>query len=141
MRKEFLEDRKIKFLSAVEKCAKSKGVQVPKVKFWGDYSHFGNERAHIHTEINTICIAEPELEIMDYEDIEETASHEVSHLFNIGHGTDFEKTQDSIKIGTFQPPAGVIHIKPNKKVEEQEEVGIHKLTLFRLKEKGKSNKK
>ena len=103
----FLEDKKSRFLIAVKDSAEFLGAKTPKVKFWSykELDHFdGNERAHIHTDTNTICIAETELENMTYEDIEETASHEVSHLIELSHNPKFQGIKQETKTGIWRPP-------------------------------------
>jgi hypothetical protein len=108
--KQLLEYKKVQFLSYVERSADYQNVNIPKVKFWKGYdNHFKDgERAHIHIESNTICIAETELESMDEEDIKETASHEVSHLYDLNHGTRFQNKQIDTNASLWRPPAGTV---------------------------------
>ena len=103
----FLEDKKQRFLQAVKDAAEFNGVKIPKVKFWGykELNHFSSgTRAHIHIETNTICIPETELENMTYEEIEETASHEVSHLIEISHNPTFQGVKQETRTGIWRPP-------------------------------------
>lgn len=105
--KEVLKDKKEKFREEVTLSARNRGVRIPKINFWEVYdsSHFTKgERAHIHVKENLICIAEPELEYMSYDDIRETASHEVAHILNQSHDTDFWNKQSDTKAGLWTPP-------------------------------------
>ncbi len=114
--KKVLEIKKSKFLGAVEKSAKYLRLPVPKVKFWKVYNteHFEKgERAHIHIEANRICIAETELRFMDFEEIEETAAHEVSHLKDLSHDVSFQNIKNNTKASLWGPPAGIIMVDSN----------------------------
>lgn len=111
--KKILDYKKAKFLSAVKRSAKYLGARVPKVKFWKKYdtSHFNqDDRAHIHVKENIICIAEPMLETMDSDEIEETASHEVSHLRHLSHDIGLQIAKINTKASLWSPPAGVVRI-------------------------------
>ncbi len=110
---EILKDKKRKFLTEVSRSAKYLGFPTPEVKFWKsrDTTHFkDNERAHIHIESSRICIAESELDKMTYDEIEETASHEVAHLKNASHDRDFYNTQIDTQASLWRPPSGTMHI-------------------------------
>jgi len=109
-----LDYKKELFLREVEKASANLGVITPRVKFWSHYeNHFDEgERAHMHFNENLICIAEPELEIMNEEDIRETATHEVSHTHHHGHGWEFQKTNDNLGLSSWQPPGGTIGAIP-----------------------------
>lgn len=132
--KEFLKDKKIKFLVEVEKSAENLGFSVPRVKFWKDRdnNHFcEGERAHIHLESNTICILETELSIMDYDDIKETASHEVSHLKHSDHGTEFHATQSDTKISLWRPPPGTIGVGRKDVKDENKDQRKERIVKYR----------
>lgn len=113
-----LEIKKAKFLEFVNRAAKSLDVPRPKIQFWErdcpEYS--GKERAHIHIEQNVICISEIDLKNMTYEDIEECATHEVTHLtdkhpeIDHVHSPDFYKRHDNVKANIWRPPGGVVFI-------------------------------
>lgn len=128
---DLLKLKKVKFLAAVEISAKSLKVPKPKVKFWEkDCPHYsGREKAHIHTDTRVICISEIDLRKMDFDDIEECASHEVTHLTdtlpetNDVHSHDFYNRHDKTKMFNWRPPGGVIAITdspvPKKTVKKQ----------------------
>ena len=118
-----LEYKKHYFLSKVKESAGYMDYPIPKVKFWETYnpSHFNKgERAHIHLENNTICISEPELEIMTEEDINETATHEVSHLKEGPHNQRFYNIKEDTKLGVWKPPMGIglISVNSNSKQDK-----------------------
>lgn len=113
-----LKIKKAKFLEIVERTAKSLKVVVPGVVFWdGDCPYYsGKERAHIHPDDLTICISVRELKRMTFEDIEECASHEVTHLTDSHpetkhvHSPDFYRRHNEAKIDNWRPPGGVVVI-------------------------------
>lgn len=116
--KNILEEKKKKFLVEVDTSADYLGVKVNEVKFWEVYdsSHFRDgERAHIHLDEKKICIAESELKKMTFDEIRETANHEVSHLKHAGHDTDFQETLEQTNAGDWLPPSGVMHINGNNR--------------------------
>jgi len=121
--KYILDYKKNLFLQEVGKASSSLGVPTPMVKFWSHYEdHFdADERAHIHVEDNLICIAEPELERMSEEDIRTTATHEVTHIHHLGHGMEFQDTQDTLELGSWEKPAGTVGALPEDYVPPKEE--------------------
>ncbi len=108
-RERVMKIKKEKFIEAVVNSADSLGFPIPKIKFWEVYDskHFtSGERAHIHLDTNTICISEPELEVMNFQEIEHTASHEVSHLLNRTHDVEFQNLQSDTEKSLWTPPTG-----------------------------------
>lgn len=125
-KKKLLTYKKSKFLNAVRNSSKYLGFIMPQVVFWNIkyINHFEkNERAHIHLESNTICIPETELEIMNEEEINETASHEVSHLRDASHETSFHNIQNKTEASLWKPPSGkgVIFMDGNQDVSSETE--------------------
>ena len=114
--------KKTKFLEIVERTAKTLKVTVPGVIFWEENCPYysGRERAHIHPEDLTICISVRVLKNMTYEDIEECASHEVTHLTDKhqeteeAHSPDFYRRHEDAKIASWKPPGGVVVIEGSK---------------------------
>lgn len=108
MNKEILKYKKDLFSKEVEKSAIALGVPIPQIKFWKHYEdHFDKgERAHIHIKERLICISEPELNIMDEDEIIETATHEVAHLYDAGHGPAFQDAQIDLKIASWAQKYG-----------------------------------
>ncbi|MBS3172610.1 AN1-type zinc finger domain-containing protein [Candidatus Woesearchaeota archaeon] len=121
--KKILDDKKVRFIFYVEKSAENLGVETPKVNFVtiGELDHFPKgERAHIHIEQNIICIAERELNKMSYEEIDETAAHEVSHLREKNHDTFFQKKLEKTKSSNWSPPHGTVGVMSEKDAREKE---------------------
>lgn len=132
--KKILDYKKAKFLSVVKRSAKHLGARVPKVKFWKKYdaSHFyQGDIAHIHVDENIICIAEPRLEMMNSDEIEETASHEVSHLHHLGHDIGFQIAKINTKASLWSPPAGVVHITGREISHKKEKAKRERLVKSR----------
>lgn len=55
---------------------------------------------------------------MDFDEIKETAAHEVAHLVSKRHGERHQDAISSLQIRTWRPPGGVAWIKPGKKMKE-----------------------
>jgi len=89
-------EKKSRFLDAVRMASETIGVAIPHVNFDG-CSFDSNENAHIHIEQNTICVSERYLKWATYEDIEDTAMHEVTHLKDKTHNFSFRKSQALVK--------------------------------------------
>ena len=107
--KKILKVQKEKFIEAVVRSAEALDLPIPHIKFWKtlDFKHFPDgEKAHIHVETNTICISETELEKLSFEDINNTASHEVAHLKEIEHNQQFSNIQSDTEVGLWRPPLG-----------------------------------
>lgn len=120
--KEILKYKKELFLEEVEKSANYLGFPTPKVMFWkySEKEHFEKgERAHIHIESNTICISEQELKSMTEEDIQESASHEVSHLRDLSHDTNFQNIQTETKASLWSPPSGTVQITEYEETKDK----------------------
>ena len=138
-----LEYKKALFLEEVKKASINLGVIIPNVKFWNHYEdHFNDgERAHIHLEENLICIPEPELKIMTADDIRKTATHEVSHINHIGHGWEFQKTHDELKLEAWEPPPGTIGALPEDYIHKKEKKEKKSLPIkYKCNECGKKGK-
>jgi len=126
--KKLLEIKKAKFLEEVENSAIYLGYPTPKVKFWKtcDRKHFNNERAHIHIETNTICILETEFDFMTFDDIKESASHEVTHLYDQGHYTRFQNKRIDTEASSWRPPRGTVGALPERDKEDKKKTKPNK---------------
>lgn len=107
-----LEEKKKLFLKEVYKAARDLDVEEPIVKFWEKDCpyHKGRETAHYHQTSNTICISYMDLSRLSFEEIRETATHEVTHAVEEKHNFRFYKTQEEVKLSTFEPPTNLPHI-------------------------------
>lgn len=116
---ELLKQKKARFLATVNKTARALGLTIPDVYF-GDCLYREDEEAHIHPEERLICVSDDKLKRMTYEDIDETASHEVNHLLdtrdesNPNHSAEFYIRHDQLKVATWKPPTGVTHYDGRK---------------------------
>jgi len=113
-----IQEKKTRFIIEVENSAVLLNLDIPKIKFlkYHEPSRFKNgERAHINLQTKTIFISEQELEKMDYEEIRNTASHEVIHLIYPDHSDRFWNTLRDVQVELWNPPACIISIGRNKK--------------------------
>ena len=73
------------------------------------------------------------LKNMDCEEIEETATHEVTHLIKKGHDDSFYKIHSEVETEIWQPEgAGIIKITENPYIEDKK---IHKNSIKIIKNK------
>jgi len=105
-----LQIKKAVFLNAVENAASALGVKCPKVKFWygvcpenNDYSMV-HPMAHIHLDTKTICISRRYLVALNFDELKDTAAHEVAHLVEAGHNTEFHRQKEDAKLISWKPP-------------------------------------
>ncbi|GEM_PF-6533213 len=110
-----------KFLVAVEDAARQLNVKTPAVKFWDDFCPYkkDNEIAHIHIEQNIICIADSQLKIMTFEEIEKTAVHEVTHIIHPHHKEDFHSLNKETKINIWNPKNKSFTTDTEKEIEKK----------------------
>ncbi len=96
---QLIEEKKKRFTRIVRLAAEVKKVSMPEVIFNETFCpNHKNEIAHIHLEgKGKICVPKRSLHMMNYLDVEDTAVHEVCHLFVEKHGLEFNKTMSEIK--------------------------------------------
>ncbi len=110
-----------KFKEIVLKASKAlKLPKPPKIKIWDGECPHGkpNELAHIHPDKEIICISTRRLKQMNMEDVEEAATHEVSHMLDISHDYSFKKIHGKVKLKTWKPPQGIVIENGNIKNEK-----------------------
>jgi hypothetical protein len=103
---QLLELKKQKFISEVKKTANALGVKTPKVIFWEGVCPYdtGHELAHIHIDTKEICVSKRKLIALNFDDLEETAAHEVAHLLEPSHNVQFKINKETAKILSWRPP-------------------------------------
>ena len=109
--KRLLEMKKEKFREVVYRTCKARGLPIPKINFSGCPSETGDQLAHYHPDSNKICVSEFQLTKQNLDDIENTASHEVTHILVLDHGPNFHKEHADIKTRSWVPPPGVSFIR------------------------------
>lgn len=105
-----LKDKQRKFIEIVYKASKALKVKPPKIKFWDGECSQGkpNELAHIHTDKNLVCISKRRLKQMTMEQIEQTATHEVTHLIEVSHNDEFYVTENNVRQKIWKPELVVV---------------------------------
>lgn len=125
-----MNQKKQRFLDAVRRAADSLGAPTPKVNFWEDFCPYdkGNELAHIHLDTKVICISEYRLNQMTYDDIDETATHEVTHLIDASHDPSFRKAHADVKTASWKPDGLVFSggANPQKDCKPPKPIKPHK---------------
>ena len=124
-RDRLIEMKKQKFIQAVEDSARAKGVPVPTINFKGCSQETENSLAHFHPDKYMICVSKRQLTMLDFEDIYETATHEVAHIFEQSHDAKFHQEHQDIRYKAWKPPkVGYVYgggdIKPTKPVKKEE---------------------
>ena len=104
--KELLEEKKIMFKEAAKNAAKDLGVRIPIINFWDCPDNTEGEIAHCHPDKEMICISETKLKQLKFEEIINTATHEVTHLRELSHNPTFHKIHQKVKATTWSPPSG-----------------------------------
>lgn len=105
--RKLLKMKKEKFREVVYRTCKTRGLPIPKINFSGCPSETGEQLAHYHPDSNKICVSEFQLNKQNFDDIENTASHEVTHILVLDHGPDFHQEHADIKTKSWVPPPGV----------------------------------
>jgi predicted nucleic acid binding AN1-type Zn finger protein len=107
-----LEMKKYRFIQEVRTAAKNRGIIPPAVNFDGELcpGYDGNQWAHYHPDRHVICVPINMLRIMDEFQLKNTAIHEVTHIFDLTHGTSFYQEMAGTSLSSFELPPGVILI-------------------------------
>lgn len=113
--KKLLEIKRKKFFEAVYRICKKRDLQMPSINFKGCDKEHGDQLAHYDPETNTICVSERQLNMLDFEDIEEVAAHEVSHILVQDHGSAFRTEEEVSSIAGFKPPSSTVTVQEGKK--------------------------
>jgi len=122
--------KKAKFLNAVKEASEYFHISQPKVKFWKEVcpTSSGKEQAHIHVDKKLICVSEFRLLQMNYEDVERTAKHEVTHLKEVLHNRNFHNLHANVMETTWKPlHYGSLHKENNTSKEmglEEKEIKL-----------------
>ena len=116
-----LQIKKAVFLSAVENAASVLRVKCPKVKFWEGIcpQDDGRSMAHIHLDTKTICISRRYLVALNFDELKDTATHEVSHLVEASHNAEFGRQQQNAKLLSWKPPIAYSVTKSSSSVKQK----------------------
>jgi hypothetical protein len=98
----FLKEKQEKFIDSVVRSAEFLNVDIPLVRFQECPYREVEEIAHIHIEEKIICVSNSWLKAMDFDDIEETASHEMTHLVHDNHSSDFHNLEGENRFSLFR---------------------------------------
>ena len=105
-----LELKKNKVVEVVHRICTKRNLPIPAINFEGCEGEHEGQLAHYHHEVNTICISERQLNIQNFDDLERTMAHEVSHILVQDHSPRFLEQESISNIAGWKPPAGVVHI-------------------------------
>ena len=105
----------------VSRSAQYMGVPEPGVVFWEAHcpERIGDEWAHCHVERGQICVSLADLRMMNFDQIDQTATHEVTHLRHKSHNPVFQEAHTQLKIASWRPPAGTTLIRGDKLSQSQ----------------------
>lgn len=113
-------------LNTVGRLSEELGITPPSVNFDGCVYENDSQLAHIHLDTHVICISERQLDKHNFDDIQATITHEISHEFVPDHSSKFKATERDIKTTTWKPPGGVTVIKGGKAHDATERVSKQK---------------
>lgn len=132
--KDLLNQKKQEFVEAVKQAAGVLGFPAPKVNFWEIDCPESTEDclAHYHPDTNGICVSKKSLLTMNLVDVRETAIHEVTHMLESGHGSDFQKFERNIRVAAWKPQGGIHVNGSNKKVKLKKKKAKHKECGYHL---------
>ena len=114
---QLLELKKKEFIDVVSRICENRNLPRPYVNFDGCPAENADQLAHYHPDVNMICISKRQLTVLNFDDINEVVAHEVAHILELNHGDKFDKEYVKNKICGWEPPAGVVVIYGNQKVE------------------------
>lgn len=106
-----LEMKKKKFFEVVQRICLNRDLPIPILNFSGCDGETGNQLAHYHPDHNMICISERQLTMLNFEDVENVATHEVSHILIQDHSPNFDQENELNAIANWRPPTGVAWIR------------------------------
>ncbi|MBR9677089.1 M48 family metallopeptidase [Candidatus Woesearchaeota archaeon] len=112
---DLLESKRKKFFEAVHRICKRRKLPIPDLNFNGCSEESDDELAHYHPGSNTICVSKQKLVKLNFNDIEEVAAHEVSHIVKADHSPEFYRQEEVSKVAGFHAGPGVIHVDGNAK--------------------------
>lgn len=108
----FEEKRKLSEDVANRIC-KERNLPIPFINFEGCPYEEGDQLAHYHPEYNCICISKRQLSLLNFNEIIEVMTHEVTHILVLHHGDKFSKEEAISKICGWTPPPGASIIHSN----------------------------
>lgn len=132
--KKLLEIKKKKFIEVVNRICKNRNLPTPYVNFDGCPEENEDQLAHYHPDVNMICISKRQLFVLNFDDLEEVAAHEVAHILEPNHDINFIREENINKQSGWTPPPGVVVINGNqpvvdsiKETMEKTEEGLKRL--------------
>jgi len=133
--KKLLETKKKKFIEVVSKICKKRNLPIPSLNFDGCPAENEDQLAHYHPDVNMICISKRQLTVLNFDDLEEVAAHEIAHILEQNHDSNFRREENINKMLAWKP-SGVVVIYGNQKVEclSKEEMEKIEEALKRLQE-------
>ena len=134
--KQLLLMKKEKFTNIVVKICKERNLPIPEINFDGCPTEEIDELAHYHPDENKICCSERQLHMQNFDDIFDTASHEVAHILELNHDSKLIKEKILNDKAGWMFPAGIIVIDGNQSVSnsEKEESKKYEESLQRINE-------
>jgi predicted metal-dependent hydrolase len=136
---QLLETKKKKFIEVVNRICENRNLPVPYINFDGCPEENEDQLAHYHSDVNMICISKRQLTVLNFDDLEEVAAHEVAHILEPNHDTNFIREENINKQVGWIPPPGVVVINGDQPVDDSIKETMKKTeeTLKRLEEEEK----
>ena len=123
--KKLLETKKKKFIEVVSRICENRNLPVPYINFDGCPAENGEQLAHYHSDVNMICISKRQLTVLNFDDLEEVAAHEIAHILEQNHDSNFRNEENTNKIFAWKP-SGVVIIDGNQPVDDSTKQAMEK---------------
>jgi hypothetical protein len=123
--KKLLETKKKKFIEVVSKICKKRNLPIPSLNFDGCPAENEDQLAHYHPDVNMICISKRQLTVLNFDDLEEVAAHEIAHILEQNHDSNFRNEENTNKIFAWKP-SGVVIIDGNQPVDDSTKQAMEK---------------
>ena len=122
---QLLETKKKKFIEVVNRICENRNLPAPYVNFDGCPEENEDQLAHYHPDVNMICISKRQLTVLNFDDLEEVAAHEVAHILEPNHNSNFRNEENTNKMFAWKP-SGVVIIDGNQPVDDSTKEAMEK---------------
>ena len=114
-----LELKRKKFFEVVHSVCELRKLPTPTINFEYCQEEDENQLAHYHPYLNKICVSKRQLMKLNLDEIENTATHEVAHIFEHNHDAGFQDEHEKNKIAAWRPPGGVVVLGNERKTTKK----------------------
>jgi predicted SprT family Zn-dependent metalloprotease len=99
--------KKALVITVVKRICKRRKLPLPEINFGECEGDSPDQLGHYHPDENKICISKTKLIKQTYDDLEDTAAHEVAHILEHEHGPRFDTEEVTNRLVNWQPPGNI----------------------------------